>query len=128
MGAPFSPKDEIWFLRVSSHFKRSLQLKEQLHFHVVTNTELHTICSAPTACGVTKISQYIGTANGTKYYDVISENNVQSVDYLIVLQSFVNTRKSRGTATNPCGTPAALQKSKNELHEFEQYTMLCLRN
>ena len=72
--------------------------------------------------------QYTGTANGTKYYDVISENNVQSVAYLIVLQSFVNTRKSRGTATNPFGTPTAFHKSKNELHEFEQYTEWCLRN
>jgi hypothetical protein len=82
-------------------------------------------------CGVNKILQYsaiTGRANGTKYFDVISENNVLYVDYLIVLQSFIYTLRSRGTATNPFAIPAALQKSKNELHEFEQYIVCSLRN
>jgi len=63
-----------------------------MHLQVVTITELNTICSAPTACGVTKTLQYIaiiGTANGKKYFDVISENNILYVDYLIVLQRHV---------------------------------------
>jgi len=56
-------------------------------------------------------SAIIGTANGTKYLDVISENNVL---YVVnsAAESFINTQKSRGTATNPFATPAALQKER----------------
>lgn len=102
----------------------SVTTQRQLHLHVVTNTELHTIYDAPTACGVTKILQYsaiIGTANGTKYFDVISENNVLYVD--CAAESRINAQRSRGTATNPFVTPAALQKSKNDLQNSNK--ILC---
>ena len=105
----------------------SVTPQRQLHLHFVTNTELHKIYGAPTACGVTKILQYsaiIGTANGKKYFDVISENNVLYVDYLIVLQSRINAQRNRGTATNPFATPAALQKSKNDLQNSNK--ILCV--